>query len=88
MIMAELLSPLGLAIWKPKRSRSGQSPTLPERMSFESLQYLARSGVPWRDLGALDAVFDRFHLWLASSKESSLAISRAWAGPFVSPASS
>jgi transposase len=55
---------------KAKRYRGGQKPKLPDRLFFEALLYLARTGVPWRDLpsdfGAWDAVYNRFRRWLAS----------------------
>jgi putative transposase len=39
-------------------------------MFFEALLYIARTGVPWRDLpggfGAWDAVYSRFCGWVAS----------------------
>ena len=43
---------------------------MPERAFFEALLYLARTGVPWRDLpaefGRWDAVYNRFRRWVAS----------------------
>lgn len=43
---------------------------MPERMFFEAVLYLARTGIPWRDLpgefGAWDAVYNRFRRWIAS----------------------
>jgi len=53
-----------------KRHRGGQPPVLPDRMFFEAALYLARTGVPLRDLpgefGAWDAVYNRFRRWVAS----------------------
>ena len=53
-----------------KRHKGGQPPVLPDRMFFEALLYLARTGVPLRDLpgefGAWDAVYNRFRRWVAS----------------------
>ena len=53
-----------------KRNRQGPAPTLPDRAFFEALLYLARTGVPWRDLpaefGNWDAVYARFRRWVAS----------------------
>jgi transposase len=53
-----------------KRHRCGQKPILPERLFFEALLYVARTGIPWRDLpgefGAWDAVYNRFRRWVAS----------------------
>ena len=70
MITDELWAALGPAVQKAKRHRSGQKPVLPDRLFFEALLYLARTGVPWRDLpgdfGAWDAVYNRFRRWAAS----------------------
>ena len=53
-----------------KRHKGGQPPRLSDRLFFEALLYLARTGVPWRDLpaefGAWDAVYNRFRRWVAS----------------------
>lgn len=42
----------------------GAKPRVPDRAFLEALLYLARTGVPWRDLpgdfGAWDAVYNRF----------------------------
>src|SRR5262249_32929045 len=52
-----------------KRHKGGQPPALPDRLFFEALLYLARTGVPWRDLptefGRWDAVYNRFRRWVA-----------------------
>jgi transposase len=53
-----------------KRHQGGQRPALPDRAFFEALLYLARTGIPWRDLpsefGRWDAVSNRFRRWVAS----------------------
>jgi transposase len=53
-----------------KTDKGGQPPKLGDRLFFEALLYLARTGVPWRDLpaefGAWDAVYNRFRRWVAS----------------------
>lgn len=53
-----------------KRHKGGQPPRLAERDFFEALLYLARTGIPWRDLpaefGCWDAVYNRFRRWVAS----------------------
>jgi transposase len=50
--------------------KGGQPPKVGDRVFFEALLYLARTGVPWRDLpaefGAWDAVYNRFRRWVAS----------------------
>jgi transposase len=70
MITDDLWAALGPAVDVAKRHRSGQKPVLPDRMFFEALLYVARTGVPWRDLpgdfGAWDAVYDRFRRWVSS----------------------
>jgi len=70
MITDELWAALGPAVAQAKRNRCGQKPRLAERMFFEALLYLARTGVPWRDLpgdfGRWDAVYNRFRRWVAS----------------------
>ncbi len=53
-----------------KRNRQGPAPKIPDRDFFEGLLYLARTGLPWRDLpaefGKWDAVYNRFRRWVAS----------------------
>lgn len=53
-----------------KQHTGGQPPALPERDFFEALLYLARTGIPWRDLpsefGRWDAVYNRFRRWIHS----------------------
>ena len=53
-----------------KRHKGGQPPVLPDRMFFEATLYIARTGIPLRDLpgefGAWDAVYNRFRRWVAS----------------------
>ena len=53
-----------------RRHRGGQPPALPDRVFFEALLYLARTGIPWRDLpaefGRWDAVYNRFRRWAHS----------------------
>ena len=63
----EALRPL---VGQAKRNRQGPKPKLPDRDFFEALLYVARTGIPWRDLptefGAWDAVYNRFRRWVAS----------------------
>jgi transposase len=53
-----------------KRHKGGQPPVLPDRMFFEAVLDLARTGIPLRDLpgefGARGAVYNRFRRWVAS----------------------
>jgi transposase len=70
LISDGLWDALGPAVGRAKRHRSGRKPGLPDRLFFEALLYLARTGIPWRDLpgefGAWDAVYNRFRRWVAS----------------------
>ena len=70
MITDELWAVLGPCVERAKRYKCGQPPVLPERLFFEAVLYLGRTGVPWRDLpgefGAWDAVYNRFRRWIAS----------------------
>jgi transposase len=49
------------------KSRAGSPPALSDRLFIEAVLYLARTGVPWRDLpaafGHWDAVYNRFRRW-------------------------
>ncbi len=50
--------------------KCGPPPVLPERLFFEALLYIARTGIPRRDLpsefGSWDAVYNRLQRWMAS----------------------
>src|SRR6476659_9665006 len=63
----ELLAPL---VDQSRPHAAGTKPELSERLFLEGLLYLARPGVPWRDLpsefGAWDAVYNRFRRWVHS----------------------
>lgn len=52
--------------------RRGARPKLSERMFFEALFYVARTGIPWRDLpaefGCWLSVYQRFRRWLAGGR--------------------
>src|SRR5215510_4229039 len=49
------------------KSLAGSPPVLSDRMFIEAVLYLARTGIPWRDLptafGHWDAVYNRFRRW-------------------------
>ena len=49
------------------KSRAGSPPALSDRLFIEAVLYLARTGLPWRDLpedfGPWDAVYNRFRRW-------------------------
>jgi transposase len=54
------------------RNACGGKPRLPDRQFLEALLYLARTGIPWRDLpgdfGAWDAVYNRFRRWINNGR--------------------
>jgi putative transposase len=70
MLTDELWAAMEPLVRQAKRHKGGQPPDLPDRAFFEALLYLARTGVPWRDLpgefGRWDAVYNRFRRWVAS----------------------
>lgn len=55
---------------RAKWYKGGQPPQVPDREFFEALLYVARTGIPWRDLpeefGSWDAVYNRFRRWVSS----------------------
>jgi putative transposase len=71
MLTDPLWAALKPLVQKAKKHKGGQPPVLPDRMFFEALLFIARTGIPWRDLpaefGAWDAVDNRFRRWVASS---------------------
>ena len=72
MLTDDLWAALEPLVQQAKRHQGGQPPALPDRQFFEALLYLARTGIPWRDLpaefGAWDAVYNRFRRWVASGR--------------------
>jgi putative transposase len=70
MLTDDLWAALKPLVEKAKWYRGGQPPAVPDRDFFEALLYLARAGVPWRDLpaefGSWDAVYNRFRRWVHS----------------------
>jgi putative transposase len=76
MLTEELWSALKPLVEQAKRYTCGQRPRVSERLFFEGLLYLARTGVPWRDLpgefGAWDALYNRFRRWIASGSMTRL----------------
>lgn len=70
MLTDDLWAALEPMVRQAKWYKGGQKPALSDRDFFEALLYLARTGVPWRDLpsefGRWDAVYNRFRRWVAS----------------------
>jgi transposase len=70
VITDELWAAMAPLVARAKRHRGGQPAVLPDRLFFEAVLYLGRTGVPLRDLpgefGAWDAVYNRFRRWVAS----------------------
>ena len=62
------------------KSPNGPEPDLPDRMSFEAVLHVARTGEPWRDLpeefGAWDAVYARLRRWIFSRRLEKLFAER------------
>jgi transposase len=72
MLTDDLWAALEPHVLASKVHQGGQEPELPDRGFLEALLYLARTGIPWRDLpgefGAWDAVYNRFRRWVASGR--------------------
>ena len=70
LITNEVWAVMEPLVAQAKRHRGGKPPVLPDRMFFEAVLYIARTGIPLRDLpaefGRWDAVYNRFRRWVAS----------------------
>lgn len=70
MLTDDLWAAMAPLVERAKTHRGGQPPVLPDRMFFEALLYLGRTGVPLRDLpgefGEWDAVYQRLRRWVHS----------------------
>ncbi len=70
MLTDDLWAALDPLVRRAKWYKGGQPPALSDRDFFEAVLYLARTGIPWRDLpaefGRWDAVYNRFRRWVAS----------------------
>jgi transposase len=73
-ILTEIRLVLTDALWErlaavlaEVKSPAGAPPELPDRYFVEAILYVARTGIPWRDLptcfGNWDAVYQRFRRW-------------------------
>lgn len=70
MITDELWVVMEPLVTAAKRHRGGQQPVMPDRLFFEALLYLGRTGIPLRDLpsefGDWQAVYQRLRRWVYS----------------------
>lgn len=75
MITDEIWTVMGPLV-EAHTSPHGPAPKISERMFFEALLYVARTGVPWRDLpgdfGNWSAVYNRFRRWVESDRFKNL----------------
>ena len=85
MLTDDLWAAMEPLVAQAKRHRGGQPPVLSDRMFFEAVLYLGRTGVPLRDLpgefGEWDAVYDRLRRWVRSG-----AMKRLFEGMTADPA--
>ncbi|MBA4192433.1 MAG: hypothetical protein C0467_31075 [Planctomycetaceae bacterium] len=72
MISDALWKTFGPVVEQARVVKSGGKPALPDRDFLEALLYVARTGIPWRDVpdtfGSWDAVYKRFRRWVASGR--------------------
>ena len=70
MFTDDLWAAMEPLVGRAKWYKGGKPPARSDRDFFEALLYLARTGIPWRDLpaefGRWDAVYNRFRRWVAS----------------------
>lgn len=70
MLTDERWAALGPLVQQAKTHKGGQPPQLSDRLFFEAVLYLGRTGIPLRDLpaefGAWDAVYNRLRRWVRS----------------------
>src|SRR5262245_64364024 len=70
MLTDDLWAVMEPLVRQAKTHKGGQPPVLSDRLFFEALLYLGRTGIPLRDLpgefGAWDAVYNRLRRWVFS----------------------
>lgn len=70
MLTDDLWAALAPLVERARRSKGRPAPRVPDRLFFEALLYVARTGVAWRDLpgefGRWDAAYNRFRRWARS----------------------
>src|SRR5262245_64055522 len=76
MLTDERWAALEPIVEQAKQYTCGPPPKIPERMFFEAVLYLARTGIPWRDLpsefGSWDAAYNRLRRWISSGSLAKL----------------
>lgn len=76
MITDELWTDMAPLVRQAKRCRRGPKPKTSDRTFFEALLYLARTGIPWRDMpsefGEWSANYNRFRRWEGSGSLQAL----------------
>ena len=76
MLTDELWAVMEPLVKQAKRFTCGNPPQLPDRMFFEAVLYIARTGIPWRDLpgefGSWDAVYNRLRRWVSTGSLAKL----------------
>ena len=85
MLSDELWAAMAPLVRQAKTHRGGQPPVVPDRLFFEAVLYVGRTGIPLRDLpaefGAWDAVYNRLRRWVHSG-----AMRRLFEGMTADPA--
>lgn len=70
MLTDDLWAAMEPLVRQAKTHKGGQEPVLPDRLFFEALLYLGRTGIALRDLpgefGRWDAVYNRLRRWVHS----------------------
>jgi transposase len=68
MITDEMWAVIEKCLAKAKIEKRGRPAEISDRDFLEALLYLARTGIPWRDLprefGKWDAIYNRYRRWL------------------------
>jgi putative transposase len=67
LLTDEVWQEIAIVLDKVKHSKAGCPPQQSDRLFIEAVLYVARTGIPWRDLpaqfGHWDAVYHRFRRW-------------------------
>jgi transposase len=69
MITDEMWAVIEQCLAQAKIEKQGRPAEISDRDFLEALLYLARTGIPWRDLprefGKWDAIYNRYRRWLS-----------------------